>query len=121
QSPEIKGGQIYAHTSDDVKILNNILYAFPGKDININTKNQNVIYDYNIYMNSSKITVKGPHDIVADSQFLSKHPTLEKISDDWKSRLDKQDPPTRTYVESKSGGFVCGLVSYRLQGKLIKV
>jgi len=121
QSPEIKGGQIYAHTSSDVKILNNILYAFPGKDININVKNQNVVYDYNIYMNSSKISIKGPHDIVADAKFLSKHPTLKKISGDWKSRLDKQDPPTRTYVESKSGGFVCGPVSYRLQEKLIKV
>ncbi len=120
QSPEIKGGQIFAHTSSDVRILNNILYAFPGKDVNDNTKNQNVIYDYNIYMNTSKISVKGPHDIVADSEFLSKHPTLEKISDDWKSRLDKQNPPTRTYVESKSAGFVCGTVTYRFKGKLIK-
>ncbi|MBN3874593.1 MAG: right-handed parallel beta-helix repeat-containing protein [Nostoc sp. JL33] len=121
QSPEIKGAQIYAHTSSDVKILNNILYAFPGKDININIKNQNVIYDYNIYLNTSKISVKGPHDIVADSQFLSKHPTLEKISGDWKLRLDKQNPPTETYLESKSAGFVCGTVTYGLQGKLIKV
>ncbi|MEH1878849.1 right-handed parallel beta-helix repeat-containing protein [Nostoc sp.] len=121
QSPEIKGGQIYAHTSSDIKILNNILYAFPGKDININIRNQNVTYDYNIYLNSSKISVKGSHDIVADSEFLSKHPTLEKISGDWKSRLDKQNPPKRTYVESKSAGFVCGTVIYRLQGKLIKV
>ncbi|MEH1938449.1 MAG: right-handed parallel beta-helix repeat-containing protein [Nostoc sp.] len=121
QSPEIKGGQIYAHTSDDVRIINNILYAFPGKDININVKNKNVIYDYNIYINSSKVTVQGPHDIVADSEFLRKHPTLEKISGDWKSRLDKQNPPRQTYVESKSAGFVCGTVTYRLQGKLIKV
>ncbi|MEH1765130.1 MAG: right-handed parallel beta-helix repeat-containing protein [Nostoc sp.] len=121
QSPEIKGGQIFAHTSSDVRILNNILYAFPGKDININTKNTNVIYDYNIYINSSKISVKGSHDIVADSQFLRKYPTLDKISRDWKSRLDKQNPPTRSYAEPKSAGFVCGTVNYRLQGKLIKV
>ncbi|MEH1853303.1 MAG: right-handed parallel beta-helix repeat-containing protein [Nostoc sp.] len=121
QSPEIKGGQIFAHTSSDVRILNNILYAFPGKDININTKNKNVIYDYNIYLNSSKVTVKGSHDIVADSEFLRKYPTLDKISRDWKSRLDKQNPPTRSYVEPKSAGFVCGTVNYRLQGKLIKV
>ena len=121
QSPEIKGGQIFARMSSDVRILNNILYAFPGKDINVNTRNQNVTYDYNIYMNTSKISVKGPHDIVADSEFLRKYPTLEKISGDWKSRLDKQNPPTRTYVEPKSAGFVCGTLTYRLQGKLIKV
>ncbi|MEH2060689.1 MAG: right-handed parallel beta-helix repeat-containing protein [Nostoc sp.] len=121
QSPEIKGGQIFARMSSDVKILNNILYAFPGKDININTRNQNVTYDYNIYMNTSKISVKGPHDIVADSEFLRKYPTLEKMSSDWKSRLDKQNPPTRTYVEPKSAGFACGTLTYRLQGKLIKM
>ncbi|MEH1976168.1 MAG: right-handed parallel beta-helix repeat-containing protein [Nostoc sp.] len=121
QTPELKGGQIFAHTSSDVRILRNILYAFPGKGININTKNKNVIYDYNIYINSSNISVKGPHDIVADSQFLSNYPTLEKISGNWKLQLDKQNPPTRTYVEPKSAGFVCGTVTYRLQGKLIKV
>ncbi|MDZ8085140.1 MAG: right-handed parallel beta-helix repeat-containing protein, partial [Nostoc sp. DedQUE12b] len=121
QSPELNGGQIFAHTSSNVKILRNILYAFPGKNINNKTKNKNVIYDYNIYINSSKINVKGPHDIVAGSQFLSKYPTLEKISGDWKSRLDKQNPPTRPYVEPKSAGFACGTVTYRLQGKLTQV
>ncbi|MFW9260832.1 right-handed parallel beta-helix repeat-containing protein [Nostoc sp. CALU 546] len=121
QSPEINGGQIFAHTSSDVRILRNILYAFPGKQVNNNTKNTNVVYDSNIYINSSKVSVKGPRDIVADSQFLSKYPTLEKISGDWKLRLDKQNPPKRTYVEPQSAGFVCGTVTYRLQGKLIKV
>ncbi len=121
QSPELNGGQIFAHTSSDVRILRNILYAFPGKNINNNTKNENVVYDYNIYLNSSKITAKGPHDIVADSEFLSKHPTLEKISDDWKSELDKQNPPTRTSIEANSADFVCDPVNYPLQDKLIKV
>jgi hypothetical protein len=121
QSPEINGGQIFAHTSSDVRILRNILYAFPGKNINNNTKNNNVVYDYNIYMNSSKITVKGPNDIIANSQFFKKYPSLKKISGNWKSQLDKQNPPARTYVEPKSAGFVCGQVTYRLNGKLIKV
>ena len=121
QSPEIKDGQIFGNVSSDVRILRNILYAYPDKNINGDNKNKNVIYDYNIYINSSKVSVKGPHDIVADSEFLSKHSTLEKISNDWKSRLDKQNPPTQTYVEPKSAGFVCGQVTYRLQGKLIKV
>ena len=121
QSPEIKDGQIFANNSSDVRILRNILYAFPGKNINSNSKNKNVVYDYNIYINSSKISVKGSHDLVADSEFLSKHPTLEKISSDWKSQLDKQNPPTRTYVESKSAGFVCKPMTYSSQSKPIKV
>ncbi|WP_442948740.1 S-layer homology domain-containing protein [Nostoc sp.] len=101
--------------------MNNILYAFTGKDINSNINNQNVIYDYNIYLNSSKISVKSPDDIVVDSEFLSKHPTLEKISSDWKSWLDKQNLPKLTYVEPKLAAFVCEPVTYPLQGKLIKV
>ncbi|MCC5643273.1 right-handed parallel beta-helix repeat-containing protein [Nostoc sp. CHAB 5824] len=121
QSPEIKDGQIFANTSSDVRILRNILYTFPGKDINSNYRNKNVVYDYNIYLNSSKVRVKGTHDIVADSQFLRNYPTLEKISGDWKSRLDKQNPPTRAYREPNSAGFVCGSVTYPLKGKLIKV
>ncbi|MEH2243156.1 right-handed parallel beta-helix repeat-containing protein [Nostoc sp.] len=121
QSPEINDGQIFANMSSDSRILRNILYGFPGKDINTNNRNKNVVYDYNIYINSSKVNIKGPHDIVADSEFLRKYPTLEKISSDWKSRLDKQNPPTRTYVESKSAGFVCGQVTYPWEGKLIKV
>ena len=121
QSPEIKDGQIFGNVSSDVRILRNILYAYPDKNINGDNKNKNVIYDYNIYINSSKVSVKGPHDIVADSEFLRKHPTLKKISSNWKSRLAKQNPPRRTYVEPKSGGFVCGSMTYRLKGKLIKV
>ena len=121
QSPEINEGQIFANKSSDVKILNNILYAFPGKLSNSNYKNQNVTYDYNIYLNSSKISVKGPHDVVADSEFLSKHPNLEKISSDWKSKLDKQNPPRRNSVESKSASLVCELMTYSLQSKPIQV
>ncbi|MEH2325714.1 MAG: right-handed parallel beta-helix repeat-containing protein [Nostoc sp.] len=121
QSPELNEGQIFANKSSDVKILRNIFYAFPGKITNSNYKNESVVYDYNIYLNNSKVSVKGADDIVADSEFLRNYPTLEKISGDWKSRLDKQNPPTRVYAEPKSAGFVCGSVTYPLKGKLIKV
>ena len=57
QSPEIKDGQIFANKSSDVRILRNILYAFPGKNINSSYKTKNVTYDYNIYLNSSKVSV----------------------------------------------------------------
>ncbi len=121
QSPEIDNGQIFAHGSSDVKILRNILYAYPGKQINDNGKNDNVVYDDNIYINASKINVKGPHDIVADSQFLSKHPTIEKIANDWQSQQNRQDRSIQTFVESKSGNFACESVNYPLEGKAIKV
>lgn len=120
QSPEIKDGQIFANKSSDVKILRNILYAYPGKLINSNYNTQNVTYDYNIYLNSSKISVKGPHDVVADSEFLSKHPTIKKISSNWKSKLDKQNPPTRNNVQFKSASLVCQPMTYTLQSKPIQ-
>ena len=121
QSPEIKDGQIFANKSSDVRILRNILYAFPGKNINSSYKTKNVTYDYNIYLNSSKVSVKGPNDVVADSEFLSKHPTLEKISENWQSQLDKQNPPRRTNVEFKSASLVCEPMIYTLQNKPIQV
>ncbi|ACC83263.1 right-handed parallel beta-helix repeat-containing protein [Nostoc punctiforme] len=122
QSPEIKDGQIFANVSSDVRILRNILYAYPGKPVNSSNKNKNVIYGYNIYLNSSKVSIKGTHDIVADSRFLKKYPTLEKISGNWKRRLDKQNPPMQTYAEPDLlEGFACGSVTYRLKGKIIKV
>jgi hypothetical protein len=121
KSPEIKNGQIFANVSSDIRILRNILYAYPGKPVNSSNKNKNIIYDYNIYLNSSKVNVKGTHDIVADSKFLKKYPTLEKISGNWKWRLDKQNPPMQTYTEPDLLGFTCGSVTYRLKGKIIKV
>ncbi len=71
QSPEITHGQIIANISSDVKILNNILYAFPNKRVNNNWQNTNVTYDYNVYANSSTISVKGPNDILADPKFIN--------------------------------------------------
>lgn len=119
QSPEITGGQIFANSSSDVKVLNNILYAFPGKNVNSKWKSTKVIYDYNIYLNSSKVSAKGPHDVVANPEFIKEHPILEKISGAWNSRLSKQIQPSRNSI--KPTDFVCQPVSYSLKGKLIKV
>ncbi|MBG1270619.1 right-handed parallel beta-helix repeat-containing protein [Nostoc sp. WHI] len=119
QSPEITGGQIFANASSDVKVLNNILYAFPGKNVNSKWKSTKVIYDYNIYINNSKVSFKGFNDIVANPEFIKEHPILEKISGDWKSQLSKQRQPTRNSI--KATNFVCEPVTYSLKGKLIKV
>jgi parallel beta-helix repeat protein len=71
QSPELNGGQIFPHESSDVKVLNNILYAYPGKKVNNNWNNSNVTYNYNIYFNSSLISMKGANDRVADPKFVN--------------------------------------------------
>ncbi|MBD2513690.1 right-handed parallel beta-helix repeat-containing protein [Nostoc sp. FACHB-973] len=66
----VKKGEIYAGYSDDVKIFNNIIYGAPGFRVNSSYKNTNVIYDYNIYPKGSIIEAIGPHDIIADPQFI---------------------------------------------------
>jgi parallel beta-helix repeat protein len=71
QSPELNGGQIFAADSSDVKVLNNILYAFPGKRMNGNSRSSNITYDYNLYANDGNIVVKGDYDIIGDPQFVN--------------------------------------------------
>lgn len=71
QSPEINYGQIFPNYSSDFKILNNILYAYPGKKVNHKPSGTNVIFNYNIYANSTAIGAKGANDIVADPQFVN--------------------------------------------------
>ncbi|MEH1944945.1 MAG: right-handed parallel beta-helix repeat-containing protein [Nostoc sp.] len=121
QTPQLKLGQIFTQMSSDVKILNNILYAFPGKNVNSNMKSKNVIFDYNIYLNASSVSVKGPHDIVANDEFIKTHPTLKKIAGDWTSQLSKQSRSAPSSIGVDSSGFVCEPVTYSLKGKLIKV
>jgi len=42
-------GQIFANTSRDVRVLNNILVAPAGKPINSDYNNETVTYDHNVY------------------------------------------------------------------------
>ncbi|RCJ14742.1 hypothetical protein A6S26_08695 [Nostoc sp. ATCC 43529] len=121
QTPELNLGQIFTFTSNDVKVLNNILYAFPGKNVNSNSKGKNVIFDYNIYLNTPSAKVKGSHDIVADADFIGAHPTLKKIAGDWNSQLSKQNRSAPTSIKLDSTSVVCEPVSFTLRGKLIKV
>jgi hypothetical protein len=77
QSAEITGGQIFANQASNIKVLNNIMVAFPGKNVNANwttRKEQKTnVFDYNIYWNLGKLQprVKGKNDIVADPQFVN--------------------------------------------------
>lgn len=71
QSPEIVDGQIFANSSSDVRILNNILYAVPSKKVNSNYNNTNVTYNYNVYFNSNLIEVIGANDRYADPKFVN--------------------------------------------------
>ncbi|MFD2384777.1 choice-of-anchor Q domain-containing protein [Paenibacillus xanthanilyticus] len=63
-------GEIYANSSNNVNILNNILVARAGKNINSNHNNTNVTVNYNIYHNGNPV-VSGANDIWADPLFVN--------------------------------------------------
>ncbi|MDQ3231106.1 MAG: right-handed parallel beta-helix repeat-containing protein, partial [Pseudobdellovibrionaceae bacterium] len=67
-SPELEG-EIYSNNSDDIKILNNVMYGRAGEKINHNWGSTNYVNDFNVYFNTSGIGVKGSNDIEADPKF----------------------------------------------------
>ncbi len=71
QSPEISYGQISVNDANNINVLNNILYSERGKPINMNSRGNNVRFDYNINANSSSIIASGPNDMIADPQFMN--------------------------------------------------
>lgn len=76
KTPELDWGQILARTSDNVRILNNIIVAGPGERVNENDRNTNTLFDYNLYFGRRQPDVKGPNDRIADPVFVAqKAPT----------------------------------------------
>jgi hypothetical protein len=60
--------EIFAGSANDVKIINNIMYAKTGGACNENNGNVNVTYNFNVYYNGTT-AVMGANNIVADPQF----------------------------------------------------
>jgi len=62
---------IFAGSSTDVKIVNNIMYARLGGKCNSNpSSGTTVTYDYNIYFNGT-VDVQGVHDKIVNPSFVS--------------------------------------------------
>lgn len=60
--------EIFADAAQDVKILNNIMYARNGG--NCNSNSNNVIYNHNLYFNGPAYR-KGDADVVANPEFVT--------------------------------------------------
>ncbi|MCC5626096.1 choice-of-anchor Q domain-containing protein, partial [Nostoc sp. CHAB 5715] len=84
QSPEISYGQISINASNNINVLNNILYSERGKPINVKYGGNNVTFDYNLNAsgnndrfdhnlkaNSSLIRVSGSNDRIGDPLFMN--------------------------------------------------
>jgi parallel beta-helix repeat protein len=63
-------GEIFANSSGNIRILNNIIVPLPNEPANGNYMNTALTSDYNCYFNSSNITVLGAHDLKSDPQFV---------------------------------------------------
>ncbi|BBD65200.1 parallel beta-helix repeat-containing protein [Nostoc commune NIES-4072] len=71
QSPGITYGQISINDSNNINVLNNILYSERGKPINVRYGGKDVRFDYNLNANSSLINVSGSSDMIADPLFMN--------------------------------------------------
>ncbi|WP_046243305.1 right-handed parallel beta-helix repeat-containing protein [Hymenobacter terrenus] len=69
--------ELFANRSEDVVILNNIMVPKPGGKVTSNNRNTNVRWDYNLYPEAQQV-VTGPHDLVADPQFVAAQTDLSK-------------------------------------------
>lgn len=68
--PELHEGQIFANSSKNVRVLNNVLIAPTGKPVNNDYKNDTtVLYDYNLYAiadgSAPKFTRELAHNLLA--------------------------------------------------------
>ncbi|MDZ8077739.1 MAG: choice-of-anchor Q domain-containing protein [Nostoc sp. SerVER01] len=72
QTPGLQTGGISMNITDDVKVLNNIVYAQSGKSaISSSGKNTNTVFNYNLYNGGSGTSGKGVNNIIADAQFVN--------------------------------------------------
>ncbi|WP_195470321.1 right-handed parallel beta-helix repeat-containing protein [Bacteroides xylanisolvens] len=89
-------GNIYAAYAEDVYILNNIIHAGGGV-CTTNNRNQNVIYDYNIYFDGT-VAAPGRYDKTADPKF--KKASVDPAEANFK--VEDNSPAIDSGVKAKS-------------------
>ncbi|MFD6416285.1 right-handed parallel beta-helix repeat-containing protein [Streptomyces sp. NPDC060194] len=88
RSPALSYPNVGAWGSKDVRVLNNISVARPGKETNFAHDNVNVVYDYNVYWGGLKPRTAGPHDLIADP--LLRNPGTDPETADF--RIERGSP-----------------------------
>lgn len=73
-NPNVSGrGEMNLNEASDINVINNIFYATAGQNPAVVCCNaSSALLDYNLYFNgpNSSGTVSGPHDVVADPQYV---------------------------------------------------
>ncbi len=88
--------ELFANSSEDIVILNNIIIPRPAGKVTANSKNTNVRWDYNLYPIEQDV-MHGLHDIIADPLFI--HPGLDLLKENF-------------HVRPSSPAFQSGILKY---------
>ncbi len=64
-------GEIFANSSGNIRILNNIIVPLANEPANDNYMNTGLISDYNCYLTNVAVTVLGTHDLKTNPQFVN--------------------------------------------------
>lgn len=76
-TPELRWGQIFIQSTDDARILNNILVSRDDQPVNVVGKgatdknNSNFIRANNVYFGGNTPPIMGENDVIADPQFVN--------------------------------------------------
>ena len=96
QSPELNDGQIFANSSDDIRIFNNILVAPANKRINSNYNNgKSIGYSNNLHFGGNATAISGTNLIKGDPLFV------DATNNDF--RLLKESPAINKGIDSLTG------------------
>jgi Secretion system C-terminal sorting domain len=103
QSEEVNNGEIFASSSNDVAMYNNILYAKSGNKINTNYNSTNINYDYNLHFGGGEIAITGPNCVQWNPNFINGNLSLNNSN----FRLNSGSPAinTGTFLKSPNIDF----------------
>lgn len=96
QSAELNGGQIFPNSSDDIRIINNILVAPANKRINSKYSNgKSIIYSNNLHFGGNATAITGANLVKGDPMFA------DASNNDF--RLQKSSPAIDRGIDSLPG------------------
>jgi hypothetical protein len=80
QTPDIGGGELSANSSSHIHFVNNIVYTTSGQRATDLYEARDIVFENNLYFNTTDIPNKSPSDLVADPLFEFASTQLEEAN-----------------------------------------